>query len=133
MKYKILEHPADLKIQVFGKDLKELFSNAALGMANFQFEIKSKSEKGKRDIVDIKSTDLKALLIDWLSELLYLSDTNNLAYIKFDIKKLTETELEAEVQGFPGEPKDDIKAVTYHGLEIKKVGERWEAIILFDI
>jgi len=33
MKYKILEHKADIKIKIFGKTLEELFKNAALAMA----------------------------------------------------------------------------------------------------
>ena len=142
-KYSVLKHTADYKIRAFGKDLPELFSNAAAAMTEFLYKnaklktqpfdsTQGRSAKDKR-IIKIKSRDLKALLVDWLSELLYLSDANNLAYLKFNFKRLTETELAAEVFGFSAEPKDDIKAVTYHGLEIKEVKGGWEAVVLFDI
>lgn len=135
MRYKILEHKSDYKIRAFGKDLPELFSNAAAGMMDFLYEsakCKTQSAKDKR-IIKLQANDLKALLVDWLSELLYLTDTKNLAYTKFDFKRLTETKLAAEVFGFVAKAKDDIKAVTYHGLEINKVVRGWEAVVLFDI
>lgn len=132
-KYKILEHTADLKIQANGSDLAELFSNMALGMMTYKYQGTSNKVQITKENVRLKAQDVESLLVDWLSELLYLSDTNNLAYTKFDFKKISETELEAKVYGFKAEAKDDIKAVTYHQLEVKKTDEGWQAIVIFDI
>jgi len=144
LKYKILEHTADLKVKVFGSDLEQLFANAGLAMMEFMYgkDIRYPlpprlRRAGKisdiREKISIQSKDVESLLVDWLSELLYLTDTNNLAYTKFDFKKLTETELKAEVFGQQAQAKEDIKAVTYHQLEVRKTKEGWEAIIVFDI
>lgn len=133
-KYKILEHTADLKIEVYGETKKELFSNALLAMTNgFRPRIRNK-ESGIRNI-RIKSSDLEILLVDFLSEALYLIQTNREIYNKVDFKKFSDTELEAELFGQKVEKFDeDIKAVTYHDLNIRQKKDGfWTATILFDI
>jgi len=71
MKYKILEHPADIKVQAFGKTKEELFVNAIRGMTEV---LKSKVQSPKSKVtrrIKIKSLDLNSLLVDFLSEVLY--------------------------------------------------------------
>ena len=133
-KYEILEHKADLKIRAFGKDKKELFSNMLLAMAESQKpEIKGK-QKNKRQI-KIKSLDLAVLLVDFLSEALYLSQVNKEIYFDINFKKFSNTEIEGELIGQKVERfGEDIKAVTYHSLDIhQKKDKTWEVTILFDI
>lgn len=133
-KYEILEHKGDFKIRVFGKTKEELFLNALLGMtAGLRSEIQdSKSEIRK---IKIKSLDLNALLVDFLSEALYLIQTNKEIYNSVKFNKFTDTEIEAELVGSKVERfGEDIKAVTYHGLDIHlNMDGDWEAAILFDI
>ncbi len=131
--YEILEHTTDLKIRAFGKTKEELFSNLLKGMfLAARPEIKDKIKKTKK--VKIVSADEQSLLVDFLSEALTLSDINNEAYFEVRFKKLIETELEAEIFGQPVEKFGlEIKAVTYHGLEIKEKSGGWEATVLFDI
>lgn len=133
-KYEILEHKADLKIRAFGKTKEELFSNALLGMSeNQKPEIKQK-KKIKRNI-KIKSPDSPALLVDFLSKVLYLTQVNKEIYDKVKFLKFTNIELEAELSGQKVERfGEDIKAVTYHGLDIRQEKNgTWEATVLFDI
>jgi len=133
-KYEILEHKADLKIRAFGKDKKELFSNMLLAMAESQKpEIKGK-QKNKRQI-KIKSLDLAVLLVDFLSEALYLSQVNKEIYFDINFKKFSNTEIEGELIGQKvARFGEDIKAVTYHSLNIhQKKDKTWEATVLFDI
>ena len=132
-KYEILEHTADLKIRVFGKTKEELFLNSLLAMAE---SMKPEVEKGAevRRKIKVKSADLPALLVDFLSEVLYLVQTNKEIYRDVKFKKFTDTKIEAELFGQKVERfGEDIKAVTYHNLEIKQSGNIWEATILFDI
>jgi len=134
-KYEILEHPADLKIRAFGKTKEELFFNMMIGMnENMKPEIKEPIEKTKRNI-KIESPDLDSLFVDFLSDVLYLSQANKEIY--FDVKfiKFTDTEIEAELFGQKVERfNEDIKAVTYHQLDARqREDSTWEATILFDI
>jgi SHS2 domain-containing protein len=132
--YEILEHKADLKIRAFGESKEELFLNMMIGMTeNMKPEIKKPPENSKKDI-KIKSVDLVSLLVDFLSEVLYLSQANKETYFNAKFTKLTDTETEAKifcqkVERFG----EDIKAVTYHDLEVKNVNGNWTATVLFDI
>ena len=137
-KYETLEHPADIKIRAFGRDLAEVFVNAALGMMEFLYgkNICGDSPKMRNistEVIKIKSRDLESLLVDWLSEILYLSDANNSAYVEFKINKISETEIEAEVGSCPVKAIEDIKAVTYNELKIEKRDDGWVAEVVLDI
>jgi len=133
-KFEILEHKADLKIKVFGKNLKELFENAVIGMekgAKFKAKIKGQKSKVK---IKVKSFDLQSLLVDFLSEILYFVETKKLVFEKIKFQKFSENEIEAELIGRPLERMGvQIKGVTYHDLEISKKDRTFEAKILFDI
>jgi len=133
--YKILEHPADIRVQAFGKIKEELFANAMLGMgAVLKSKVQSPKSKVTRRI-KIKSLDLNALLVDFLSEVLYLSQVNKEVYNDVKFNKFSDKELKGELTGSKVESfGEDIKAVTYHGLEIEKNKQGlWQATVLFDI
>ena len=142
-KYELLEHKADLKIKVFGKTKKQLFSHALFAMAeNMRPETSTQIQKKEQtQKIKIKSFDPLTLLVDFLNEVLYLSQTNSEVYFGIKITKFFDSlpsgkaEIEGELIGQKVKRfGTDIKAVTYHGLDIyhKKSGF-WEATMLFDI
>jgi SHS2 domain-containing protein len=134
MKYEILEHKADLKIRAFGKTREELFENAMVGMfeaAKYEKEVKNQKSKAK---IKITSADFPSLLVDFLSEILYLVETKKLVFEKVEFKKFSENEIEANLIGKPLKRMGvHIKGVTYHDLDIHQEKGKWEATILFDI
>ena len=135
MKYQILEHTADLKIQAYGKTKEELFLNMLFGMQeSMKPEIKKPEEVIGRSI-KTGSSDLDTLLVDFLSEVLYLIQVNKEIYKDIRFKKFTDTKIEGDLIGQKVERFDeDIKAVTYHGLKVsQREDKNWEATILFDI
>jgi len=132
-KYEILEHKADLKIRTWGSTKEELFVNALLAM---QDSMKPELSKGKvKRKMFIESSDPSTLLVDFLSELLYLIQINKEIYSYVNFRVFSGNKIEAELIGQKVERfGEDIKAVTYHGLDIyQKAGGTWEAIVLFDI
>ena len=108
--------------------------NALLGMISGLRPEKRKAKSEKRKI-KINSLDPKALLVDFLSEALYLIQINKEIYTNIKFKKFTDPEIEAELSGKKVERfGEDIKAVTHHDLTIfQKKDKIWEATILFDI
>lgn len=133
-RYEILEHKADLKIRAFGRNKEELFLNMLLGMRDSQKpEIKSR-KKTKKEL-KIKSVDPAALLVDFLNEVIYLSQINKEVYIYINFKKLKNNELEGELIGQKiNKFGEDIKAATFHNLEVKQAKNKmWEGTVLFDI
>lgn len=143
--FELVSHTADLKIRVYGMTFEELFKNALKGMFS-SIKPKSPNIKYKNDIpevtkftsehkVNIRSEDREMLLIDFLSECLYLSDINNEAYFDVTFDILNDTELQGTIYGIPikGFEVVEIKAVTYHDLEFENIDGLWVATIVFDI
>ena len=136
-KYTLIEHTADIGIKVKAKDLKKLFKNAAQAM----FEIIAERQhlgaiKQEKTKIEQKADNIEELFINWLNELLSLSATKEIIFSDFKIDRLEEDNLEATVIG--GNIKNykvntEIKAATYHQLEIKKVPSGWEAKVIFDV
>jgi SHS2 domain-containing protein len=135
--FEILEHPADLKIRAWGKIKEELFVNMARGMFFNLVDSLQSTDDSKNRIkkkFKIESTDLGALLVDFLNQLNYLADLHNAIFDQFKIKIKDDKNLEAEVSGYKAKSFAlEIKAVTYHGLVVKKEKGRWIAEVLFDI
>jgi len=133
--YEILDHKADLKIRVFGKTKEELFNNAMIGMfkaAKYQKNLKSQKSKIK---IRVQSIDLPSLLVDFLSEILYLVEAKKLVFEDVEFKKFSENEIEAILTGKQLRRMGvHIKGVTYHDLDIHQEKDgTWQATILFDI
>jgi len=134
-KFEILPHIADFKIKSFGKTKEGLFLNSLLGMIEgLKPEIKKPKNEIKRKI-KIKSPDSAALLVDFLNEVLYLTQTEKAIFKNIEFEKFSETELKAQLFGQKVKRfNEDIKAVTYHSLDIhQKENKTWEATVLFDI
>lgn len=139
-----IPHTADLKIRVFGTTLAELFSNALIGMfQSIEPKTSMCSTQSGRLVcttlnaeheVMVSSSDKEALLVDFLSQALYLSDVHNEAYFDVTIEQVSDTDLTAVLKGVPVTGfAVEIKAVTYHGLVIEHKDGMWQADIIFDI
>ncbi len=132
-KYKILEHRADLEMLVFGVTKQELFANAMAALAEC---LQPKAKKfPAQEKIRIVSDGLEPLLIDFLNEINYLSEVNKEVYNAVHFKKFKDTEIVADIRGTKVTRFGlQIKAATFHGLEIKKNEEgRWQARVLFDV
>ena len=137
-KYKVIDHPSDIGIEAFGKDIKELFENSAFGMMDMMFDLKYLHPQeyvlSKQFDVRVSADNLESLLIAWLSELLYISDANKIQFSVFNINKMTNNELDAKVLGDKIlKVNRFIKAATYNQLEIKKEKGSWKSRVVFDV
>ena len=143
--FDVLPHTADIKIRAYGSTLDELFKNALIGM----FQSISPRAVGCRivndrlvcpdlpehHVIEIEAYNAESLLVDFLSEALFLSDVHNQAYLDLTIHEITPTRIVAKLHGIPisGFEVVEIKAVTYHNLKINQVPEGFEVDIVFDI
>lgn len=135
-RYQFLEHQADLKVRVFGKDYRQLFTNAVLAMFEsiITGKIRDLKPAGQEEL-ELKSDSVGGLLIDLLNELIYLSDTKKQLYSlkKIEIKK---NALKAILLRYPlekGQLKTEIKAATSHNFKITESRDIKEAEIVFDV
>jgi SHS2 domain-containing protein len=135
--FEIINHTADISIKAYGKNLKQLFENAALGMFNILADLEGITTSTELEI-KVEAPDKEELLIEWLDELLYNFYTKNIIFCNFDINELIDNNLTAKVKGrFIGENKNrlktEIKAATRHDLHITQKDDTYEVQIVFDV
>jgi len=129
---------ADAAFVAYGKDLDELFANAALAMFEVMVNTKKIQSKIERK-VEIEAEDLHGLLFGWLNKLLVFYGSDNLAFSKFNVKidvknfKLTAKCFGESIDPKRHETKTEVKACTYHKMEIKKINDKWMAQVIVDI
>ena len=136
-KYTLIDHTADFGIHVFGSDPKALFVNAAHAVFDMITEIdalKGLETAGLR----VAGDDWSDLMVNWLRELLYLWNGKELLVKTVQIQSLSETSLSANIAFDPFDPdrheiKTEIKAVTYHQIQVNSGPDGWEAKIIFDV
>ncbi len=136
-KYETFDHTADLGIKVFGRTYAELFANAAYALFDLLTELSEVKEEVSFS-VEVTAADREDLLVRFLSELLYLFATKNYLGKKVAFLSLAEKYLQAETWGEIFDParheiKTEIKAITYHQLEIKENNGLLEARLVLDI
>jgi SHS2 domain-containing protein len=131
--FEFLDHPGDVKLSAWSRDPESLFVAAAEGMMTFLFgDGIADLGPDRTETIEIEAKDREALLVDWLSELLYRATCEYRAYMGFRIHELTESKLKATVAAATAEAVEDIKAVTHHELSVRERERRWEASIVFD-
>jgi SHS2 domain-containing protein len=135
--FEILEHTADIGIIAYGRDVPEVFINAAKGLFSLIIEPEEVKAKKYREI-EITAPDLAALLVNWINELIYLLDAESVLFKDFKIREITDTSLRVEAGGEKFNSKRhhlrrEVKAATYHQLKVEQTTEGWRAQVIFDI
>jgi SHS2 domain-containing protein len=135
--FDVLEHPADIGFRAFGNDLPELYANAALALLSIAGDPEA-AEPRQEYRIAVTSGDREALMVDWLSEVLYWFDGRRITFREFRITDLTDYTLEAVACGEPRDPERHrarliVKAVTWHQLRIEQRDGLWVAEVYLDI
>ena len=134
--FEIVNHTADVGIIAYGADIEQAFANAARALFSLITELDDVAEVVHRD-TELIAPDEESLLVEWLNELIYLFDAENIIFKRFDITKLNNTQLKArsygeKVDSLKHKLKTGVKAATYHMLKIDK-GDGCKVQVLFDI
>ena len=133
--YEIVDHTADVGVKAYGKTVAEAFAHAAEGMFDIITDESTIDPVGEYEIM-LDAPDLEQLLVDWLSELLYLNGAFELVFGMFKVT-ISQNHLSAHVYGEKYDVKKhrmgvEIKAVTYHMLQVNKEDPIFVQV-LFDI
>lgn len=136
-RFEILDHTADIGVIVYGENLKLLFENAGQAFFHLITDLRKVKLRIEKQIV-IQGESLERLMVDWLSELLYLHDVEGLLFKKFKIESVGKDGLKAIAKGEPFEEgvhaiKTEVKAVTYHQIEVRQEKGHWRAQVIFDL
>ncbi len=140
-RYEIIGTTADVAIKALGRTHDALFTNAALGLADLMCDTSTVKAKAQREVVS-QAESAERLMVAFLTELLVLHESEGLVYSSIEARVRPPEQVEdrwrllAVVMGEPFEKGrhqmlHDVKAVTYHTLEIKP--DRGYARVLFDV
>lgn len=133
-RFEEIPHTADWSFRAFGKDVRELFENAAHAIFALEGAHADVHANEMARGVHVTGIDYESLLVNWLTELLWLQESNHETYHRFQIETLTPTELRAQVFGTPLTSLNKvIKAITYHNLNIEQTAEGWQATVVVDV
>lgn len=135
--YRVLEHTADIGFEAFGATREGVFANAARALTHLMVDLET--------ILPLEGLSLRAegsdmpnLLVNWLSEVLYLFDAEGWLFRDFEIENLTDRSLTAKARGEKfdrtrHQAKLLVKAITYHQLDLRNTGQGWRAQVYVDI
>jgi SHS2 domain-containing protein len=136
-RYETFDHTADIGVRVFGRTVEEVFANAAYALFDQLTDLRKVGDGAIQEI-SVEGADREDLLIRWLGELLFLCQGRGYLFKEFSILHLDSNSLRANARGEIFDPsrhrfKTEIKAVTYHQVEVKLKDKGWEGKVVFDI
>ncbi len=139
--YNIIDHSADIGLEIEADTVESLFESAAVGMISIIADSNEVKSDAHFDIILSEAT-YEDLLVEWLKELLFIFASNNYILNKFKIKvEETDSErksLTAKCYGELFNPekhplKTEIKNVTYHKLNVSHSSSKWKGTVIFDL
>jgi SHS2 domain-containing protein len=139
-KFEFLSHTADVKIKVYGKNLKEIVNNSLLALKSFWKPKLTKTKIEKE--IKIESNNEVNLLIDFLSEVLAETYIEKAIFVKFlpqinpdfHADKRGLYSLSGKIIGYKFIfLSKDIKAITYHQANLQKINHQYIFEFIIDI
>ncbi|MDI6773062.1 MAG: archease [bacterium] len=135
--FEVFEHTADIGIIARGSTLVEVFEAAAEGMFSLMVDpcsIQNRAWLERR----VEADDHEGLLVAWLNNLLAVVNIEAFLPVVLVVDQLSPRRLRATVHGEPIDPdrhhfRRDIKAATYHMVEVKQADGGWTARVIFDV
>ena len=136
--YKLIDHTADLGIEVTGRTKRELFTKAALSLMDIVVERKGTPAGRTEKALRVAGSDPADLLINFLREILYLFNGEALIVEECSIQECSNQRLVAKLRVAPYNKekysmKMELKAVTYHALRVERTKSGWVARVIFDV
>lgn len=139
--YRLIDHTADFGVQVWGRDARQVFEEAAAALMDLLF-ITGEIAAEREEVIDVDGRDWADLMVNWLRELLFLWAGRQRVPSGWHIDMLTANHLRATGGSARFDPKihhlnHEIKAVTYHQIEVGPVEDdkgniTWRARVIFD-
>ncbi|ACX72609.1 protein of unknown function DUF101 [Methanocaldococcus vulcanius M7] len=139
--FKYFETTADIGVEAVGKSLEEAFKEGARGLYNIMVDVDKIEKNGKIEF-EVSGDDLESLLYNFLNELLYYTDVENMVFGDFDIDikkdnkggyKLKCVAYGEEIDKKKHNVKEEVKAITYHKMEVKKNNNGWIVRYIVDL
>jgi SHS2 domain-containing protein len=144
LKFEFFDVTADVGYKAYGHSLANAFENAAIAMFEVITDTSNVNTQVEKQI-ELEAEDKYALLYDWLSELLFFHDAEYLVFSKFEVKIYSRMDEDQEIDyliatawGEEFDPsrherRSEVKAVTYHMMDIKDENSNVMLQVIIDI
>lgn len=134
MRYRFIDHTADIAFEVYGKDIAELLENSAYAFYE-AFVYTERLEKSKQKLVEVEAEEEDLLLYRWLNELLFIFETEFFAgkEVKVEVKNSKAKGVIYGSRFTRSEVKVEPKAITMHKFGIKREKDGLIAFVVVDI
>lgn len=140
MGYRVLDHTADVRLEIEAASREELFAEALVAFSDTISEVNGLGDSMHR-VIALEAETLAELFVLWFEELLFVFETECLLFRRAEVS-LSETAgsirlaatARGEVFSLERHPfKMQIKAITYHGLELGRADGGWRARVILDL
>ena len=129
-----IEHTADRALKIYGRNMKELLVNAALGLNSLVGADDTVDATVTTKSIELNAMDAESLLVEWLRELAYWAEAEMLVFTKFELHHVSATRVNALIHGSRlTRLENHVKAVTYHNLKITETDSGLAATVVFDV
>lgn len=137
VRFELLDHPADIGFRVHAGTREELYASAAHALVSLILDA-SRIEAKQEVQIEAEGGDFDSLLVNWLNEVLYYTDSKRLALGSFEIAPLERYRIRCVARGEPRDREKHpgklvVKAVTYHQLKIARTADGWSADVYVDV
>jgi len=135
MSFEEISHTADIKIRVRAPTLESLFSETLNALMQVLYGTDRRG--GILKEIQVESPDNESLLLDFLSEVLFVSEVESLVFFDAGIS-IHGSHLSAELSGEPFDPNrhsggSEVKGISYSGLSITNDANGYMLDIIFDV
>ena len=135
----VFDHTADVGLRIKGDDPADLFRTAAGALFDYVVANRQDVRVDRTEVVILRADSMADLLILWLNELIFRSETEHVLFTRFEVQVSDEgLALEATIGGEPINRDrhvldHEVKAVTHHGASLEPEGTGWVAEVILDI
>jgi len=131
MSYRWVDHTAELELEIEAASEEAVFKDAAGALAEL-LDDGSSAEPVVLELA-LQGVDRALLLADWLEELVYRAETEDLVPDAAEVLELRRDAVTARLRGHRGNPPHLVKGVTHHRLSFAPHGDGFRATVVLDV
>ncbi len=136
MKFRFIDDlTSDVMFEAYGKDLKEVFENAAIALSSVICQTERVGTGESRD-VETEGDNASELMFNWLQEIISMVDVEVMFFSRFEILEINEKRLKARIYGEEADPSKGetvVKALTNYKYRFEKTRDGYKVNVSLDI
>lgn len=134
-RHRFEEHTGEVRLQLTAPSCEELFAEAGRALAELMLGgTPAPPASAPAQVVEVHARDRAALLVEWLDELIFLSETSKRVFTDVRLERVEETRARGAVRGLrPKAIVTAVKAATLHEVSVEESQGGWRASVVLDV